>query len=84
MLNPSPMEAAILDDSGPVRSRHLGDDSGQVWFKLAQQFLRRTDDDDRRQVMAILAHEGAHKTFGFSTLKIWLKEVINAFLVTIT
>jgi hypothetical protein len=31
--------------------------------------------------MAILAHEGAHKTFGFSTLKIWLKEVINAFLV---
>ena len=36
MLNPSPMEAAILDVSGPVRSRHLGDDSGQVWFKLAQ------------------------------------------------
>jgi hypothetical protein len=45
MLNPSPMEAAILDGSGPVRSRHLGDDSSQVWFKLAQKFLR-TDDDD--------------------------------------
>jgi hypothetical protein len=36
LLNPSPMEAAILDVSGPVRSRHLGDDSGQVWLKLAQ------------------------------------------------
>ena len=83
MLNPSPMEAAILDGSA-VRSRHLGDDSGQVWFKLAQWFLRRTDNDDRRLVMAILAHEGAHKTFGFSTLKIWLKGVIIAFLVTIT
>jgi hypothetical protein len=26
----------ILDVSGPVRSRHLGGDAGQVWFKLAQ------------------------------------------------
>jgi hypothetical protein len=31
--------------------------------------------------MAILAHEGAHKKFGFSTLGIWLKGVIIAFLV---
>ena len=30
--------------------------------------------------MAILAHEGAHKTFGFSTLKIWLKGVIICLL----
>jgi hypothetical protein len=37
-----------------------------------------------RLLGASRAHEGAHKTFGFSTLKIWLKGVIIAFLVTIT
>jgi hypothetical protein len=41
------------------------DDSGQVWFKLAQwfqrrRFLKKFTDDDGRQVMAI-AHTGELK-----------------------
>jgi len=40
MLNPSPMEAAILDGSGPVRSIFLNgppkDYCDKVWFQLAK------------------------------------------------
>jgi hypothetical protein len=50
MLNPSPMEAAILDDSGPVRSRHLGDDSGQVWFKLALKMCITVQLEQRKTI----------------------------------